>query len=336
MRDLTHLIRPAQPASRKPHPRLPLAAALLACGALAGCGSLLTGPLSLEEGWRMEATFLSESLIPAANFARQAEAPPPAVEYGGVTLQASVVPVDTASDAGTMGLNIEVRARNTSAETVRLPVRGCTVWPEFHDGAERTGDPVWVPRGACAQAPYEVVLAPGEEHAFGFHAYDVMLAQGVEDGRYYVTARFHQRNETLRLSAGSADVRLRVPNLAFRIRVEEGLTGGLSARVRVENRNPGAVRLEYGACAVGFELHRDAELAGKGIPLYPPRGHVCPDYLVIAGLAPGEVLEPREFEYRVSKRATQGVPRGVYHLAVTLNLNARTYRFPGGTVRVGR
>lgn len=304
----------------------------VASGVLAGCG-LLTAPLSLEEGSRAEATFTSGSLPPAGDFSMRTRSPGPPVEDGGVSLQAAVVPEDTALDAGTMGLSIQVRARNESAETVTLPVRGCTVWPEFYDHPDATGEPLWVPEGQCMQQPYVVVLAPGEEEVFHFLAYDGMLAHGLEDGRYHVVARFRHAGRTFRLDAGTADVRLRLPNMAYHVRVEEHAGGGLAAEVRVENRNPGVVQLEFGACAVGLELHDDPDLTGNAIPLH--HGRVCPAYLASGRLGPGEVLEAREFEFSVSGSATRRVASGVYHLAVTLELNARRYRFPMGTVRVG-
>ncbi|MBW3570411.1 MAG: hypothetical protein KY467_04835 [Gemmatimonadetes bacterium] len=329
MRDRFRAIHPTAPGRRGGAAAL---FAIAASGVLAACSSLLTGPLDLEGGRSTEATFSSESLIPGAGFARPAQSAAPAVAYGGITFQASVLPVDTALDAGTMGLRIQVRARNPSAETVRLPVRGCTVWPEFYDNPDGTGTPVWVPQGQCAQEPYDVMLAPGEEKVFDFLAYDVMLASGLEDGRYYIVARFHHADTTLRLHAGSADVRLRLPNMAYHVRVDDR-EGGLWARVRVENRNPGPVRLEFGACAVGLELYQNADLTGDPIRLGADR--VCPAYLAVRTLGAGAVLDAPEFEYRLSDRATRGVPRGAYHLAVRLELNARTYRFPMGTVRVG-
>lgn len=324
---------PAQPAPRTFRDGATSCVVILASAVLAACGHLPTTPLLLDGGRRVEATFTSGSLQPSVNFSRRAENPAPPVEYGGIMLEAAVVPVDTALDAGTMGLSIQVRAQNPSTETVTLPVRGCTVWPEFYDDPDRAGEPEWVPQGQCAQQPYEVVLAPGEEKIFHFLAYDVMLADGLEDGRYYVTAQFRHADKTIHLDAGSADVRLRLPNMAYHVQVEEHGGGGLSAQVRVENQNPGAVQLEFGACAVGFELYRNAEFAGNAIPLRT--GMVCPAYLAIRKLEPGEVLEAPEFEHRVSDRATRGVPSGVYNLAVTLELNARIYRFPVGTVRVG-
>lgn len=124
-----------------------------------------------------------------------------------------------------------------------------------------------------------------------------------------------------------------MPLRPYHVRVKEHAGGGLAARVRVENRNPGVVQLEFGACGVGLELHDDPDLTGNAIPLH--HGRVCPAYLAGRRLGPGEVLEAREFEFSVSGSATRRVASGVYHLAVTLELNARTYRFPMGTVRVG-
>lgn len=296
---------------------------------LAGCGSLLPGPIGVEEG---ERTFTSEALSSAA-FGHAVEASAGEVERGSVSFRALVVPRDTGLDQGAMSLVVRVEARNRSAAAVTLPVRGCTVWPEFHAAPERAGPPAWVPGGECAQAPYEVVLAPGEVRAFDFLAHDAMLAHGVEDGRYFVVAALRLADETLRLNAGSADVRLRLPGMAFHVRVDDRAGGGLAARLRVENRNPGPVHLEFGACAVGVELYRDAALKGEAIPLH--HDLACPMYLAIRRLEPGQVLEARELRHEVSGRTVRGVPAGEYNLAVTLHLNWRTYRFPMGTVRVG-
>jgi hypothetical protein len=298
---------------------------------LAGCGPFSTSPLALQGG-RTDATFTSEALAPAGAFAHDAEAPAPPIAHGGLVFHASVTPSGSLPEAGEKNLMVQVRVQNPSAEEVALAVRGCTVWPEFHREPARSGAPVWVPEGECMQQPYELSIPAGGETVLGFLAYDVMLANALPDGRYFVVARVHLAEETLRLNAGSGDVRLDLAGMAYHVRVDRASGGGLAATVGVENRNPTPVHVEYGACAVGLELHADAAMAGRGHPLH--HGYPCPDYLVVGPLRPGEVLAPREFEHRVTGGAARDVPAGEYHLAVTLRLNWRTYRFPAGTVRV--
>lgn len=335
MRARSRFREPGRRASRTYRHLAGLGAIVGASAAVAACGNLLTGPgaLSLEGGRSAEGTFKSGSLQPAGDFSSQPRIPGPPVEYGGISFQAFVLPVDTALDAGPMGLSVQVRARNESSEALTLPVGGCTVWPEFYDAPDPTSEPEWVPEGQCAQGPYEVVLEPGQEEIFHFLAYDVMLADGLEDGRYHVFARFNHADRTLRLDAGTADVRLRLPNMVYQVRVEEHGGRGLAAEVQVENRNAGVVQLEFGACAAGIELYENPELTGSPIALR--HGRICPSYLAGRRLAPGEVLEVPEFQFSVSRSDIRHVPRGVYQLAVTLELNARTYRFPMGTVRLG-
>jgi hypothetical protein len=304
------------------------AAGLLLALAIAACGA---SPFEVVGG-RQDRTFISDSLVPQHAFAlapRLAAAP---VEHDGLLYSARVVPVDADVGAGPMSLRIVVDVRNPGSDAVNLTVAGCTVWPEFyqpHVGSE----PVWVPQGTCAQAPYNVSIGAGETRSLDFLAYEVMLAHGLDDGRYAVTALFRLPHTTLRLDAGTADVRLYVPNLAFHVLVDEA-GGRPTATVRVENRNAVPVPLEWGNCAVGFELHRDADLADA--PLRLERERVCLGYLAMDVVAAGAVLEAREFSYTPASHSGRNpeLQPGTYHLVVALRLNWRTYRFPMGTLTV--
>lgn len=302
--------------------------------AVAGCAD----PTGLRLGEESQsATFLSDALptMPPLHslFTGPREDPAPAIDRYGVRLRAAVVPVDTALAAPPMGLRIEVTAANESDGPVSLPVRGCTVWPEVHGDPGRDGEPLWVPSGECMQQPHTVSLEPGEEHTFSFLAHDAMLAGALEDGRYYFTARFRHADETLPLEAGSADVRLRVPDLAFHVQVDDPREG-VRARLRVENRNPTPVHLEWGHCALGFELYRDPDLTDDPARLEEQRS--CLDYLAIAVVEPGSSLEAEEFDYTAPGRSGRNpdLQPGEYHLVVTARLNWRTYRFPMGTITV--
>jgi hypothetical protein len=293
-----------------------------------------TGSAFDLEGGSLARTFDSAALVPAHAFAVSARSAAEPVEHAGLLYSAEVVPVRLQPHQAPTSLNVVVHVRNPSASPVSLTVNGCTVWPEFHaPGQSVAGSPIWTPQGQCMQSPYTVELQPGGAHPFDFLAYDVMLAHGLEDGRYDVVARVNLPGVTLRLDAGTADVRLMVPNLRFHVRVDED-SGRPAAAIRLENRNTDAVYLEWGHCAVGFELHAAADLSDT--PQRIERERVCMDYLATGTLAPGADLEAKEFSYTPAAHSGRnaGLRPGTYHLVVRLDLNWRAYRFPMGTLTV--
>jgi hypothetical protein len=285
-------------------------------------------------GGSMARTFDSDALVPAHAFAATPRDAAEPVEHAGLLYSAEVVAVRLQPHQAPTSLMVVAWVRNPSASPVSLTVNGCTVWPEFHaPGKSVTGDPVWTPQGQCGQAPYTVVLQPGGEHAFEFLAHDAMLAHGLEDGRYDVIARVNLPDITLRLDAGTADVRLMVLNLRFHVRVDED-NGRPAARIRIENRNPDAVYLEWGHCAVGFELHAAADLSDA--PQHIERERLCMDYLATTTVAPGAELEAKEFSYSPASHSGRNpeLRPGTYQLVVRLDLNGRSYRFPMGSLTV--
>jgi hypothetical protein len=300
-----------------------LAAALVACG----------GPLFDVPGGGQEQTFTSESLLPAAAFARPLRAPAAPVAVDGLLYSADVQSTTMGPQNGPMSLVVRVHVRNPGPGAARLNVDGCTVIPEFRHAGSQQAEPDWTPAIGCAQAPYGVDIAAGATHTFEFLAYDAMLAAALEDGRYDVVARFRLPGRVLRLDAGTADVRLMVPNLAFHVSVDED-GGWPGARVRVENRNDVSVGLEWGHCAVGFEVHERADRSDAPVAL--ERERVCLMYLATGSIPAGGSLEAREFSYRASAQTGRNpaLRAGTYHLVVTLRLNWRTYRFPMGTLVV--
>jgi hypothetical protein len=309
--------------------RAVVAASITALVTLAGCSA---SPFEVPGGSRQQ-TFLSEALLPADAFSRPVRAAAAPVEHDGILYSAAVVPSEAGLEAGPMSLRVVVHVLNPADSTVRLDVEGCTVWPEFRRSGSTHSvlHPHWTPYGQCAHAPYIVEIAAGATHSLSFLAYDVMLAHALEDGRYDVTALFRLRGTTLRLDAGTADVRLMVPNLAFHVGLEEQ-HGRPTARVRVENRNPVPVRLEWGHCAVGFELHAHSDHSDA--PQQLERERLCLDYLATGVIAPGETLDAREFTYTAQGARNPDVRPGTYHVVVTLRMNWRTYRFPMGTLVV--
>jgi hypothetical protein len=285
-------------------------------------------------GGSLTRTFDSDALVPQHAFAASPRAAAEPVEHAGLLYSAEVVPVRLQPHQPPTSLNVVARVRNPTASAVSLTVNGCTAWPEFYaPGQSTAGHPVWMPQGQCRQAPYTVELQPGGDRAFEFLAHDVMLAHGLEDGRYDVVARVNLPDATLRLDAGTADVRLMVPNLLFHVRVDDD-NGRPAAAVRIENRNADAVYLEWGHCAVGFELHAAADLSDA--PQRIERERVCMDYLATTTVAPGAELEAKEFSYSPASHAgrNSALRPGTYQLVVRLDLNWRSYRFPMGTLTV--
>jgi hypothetical protein len=306
--------------------RVMAAAALPAAVLLVGCGK---DPyrIDLEAG---EHTYQSDQVMAGA-YAGDPRAPAAPVAHAGLLYSARVVAVNGSVGAGPMSLRVIVDVHNPGGTAARLDVLGCTVHPEFH--AAGAADPApWIPQLGCAQAPYSVQIAAGATRSFEFLAYDAMLSHALADGRYAVTARFRLPGTTLRLDAGTTDVRLYVPNLAFHVRVTSD-DGEPAARIRVQNMNPVRVNLEWGACAVWFELHATATGTGPGTLLESELA--CPLYLATGTVQPGAVLEASEFSRRAHRRnRNPQLAPGPYHLFVAFNLNWRTYRFPAGTIEV--
>jgi hypothetical protein len=291
--------------------------------AAAGCSN---GPFILSPAERAQ-VFAAESLAGAATLTGAVREPAPAVTHGGLRYGASVTRHAGTPATGPLSLWIVVDVTNPGGSAVSLPVLGCTVRPEFRPAGAEV--PVWSPlTDGCAQAPYVVELAAGATHRFTFLAYDAMLLS-IEDGRYDLTARVHLPDTVLRLDAGTADVLLGLPNVAYHVTVSDD-GGRPSARVRVENLNAEPLALAWGACAVGFELHRRADLSDEPVRLGQDR--TCERYLASGSVAPGAIFDAREFEYTLRGDRSPGVGPGRYELVVTFRLNWRTYRFPMGPI----
>jgi hypothetical protein len=260
------------------------------------------------------------------------EPPPAERQIGNLFYRAEVIPEDTSLDSDPMSLWITVRVRNPTDQSVELPVQGCTVWPEVYGSPARSEEPVWAPEGVCAQQPYSVWLAPGATREFSFLAYDAMLGGNLPDGRYYFNALFRQPDDTLVLPAGSGDVRLRVPGLAYRVRLRSEDREAVRAEVTVINRNEQRVRVTFGHCASGMKLYRDDD---RQEPV--PQGgsdRVCLLYLAVRDVEPGDSLLPDEFarSFSLSDLVEGRLEQGRYFVSVSLGHNWRTYEFPAGVL----
>lgn len=260
------------------------------------------------------------------------EPPPPERQIGSLLYRAQVIPEDTSLDSDGMFLWITVRVRNPTDQTVELPVQECPVQPEVYPLPSRSGEPVWAPGGQCAQQPYSVRLAPGTTEEFSYLMYDAMFSTSIPDGRYYFTALFQHADGTIALPAGSGDVRLRVPGLAYRVRLRSEGPYMHRAEVTVTNRNRRRVRLTYGHCALSIKLYRDQdrrELLSAGDP-----DRSCPRYLALGTLDPGESALPDQFVYSFSlpERLPGRLQQGRYFVSVSLDHNSPTYEFPAGSV----
>lgn len=310
-------------------------AACLSCAA--ALGTCADGPDSLGPftGMRLasaDSVFVFDEPDLGSDPGLPLEQPAPDTLVGSLLYGAFVDPVDTAVSDDPMDLWMRVRVTNPADTPATLPVRGCTVWPEVYDSPDRDAPPLWVPAGQCAEDPYSVGIEPGDSAELSFLAYDGMLGYALPDGRYYVTLRFRRATDSLRLDAGSADVRLRKPGLTYHVSLsQEG--AAVHARVTVANANDVPVPLEFGACSLGIDVYRDVRRTQRLASWRGP--YVCAGYLAIATLQPGDSLTAREFESDFVLGWLGGkVTPGVYYLAVQLGLNWRTLEFPLGVVSI--
>ena len=256
----------------------------------------------------------------------------PEERIGALLYQAEVIPTETDVPFESPGLWIVVNVRNPTPDSAELRLQGCTVWPEAYASPARAEDPLWVPAGECMQQPLTSIVPPDATIQFPFLAHDVMLANALPDGRYYFTARFRRFNDTLALVAGSGDVRLRVPGLAYHVQARLEGRHAVRAEVSMENRNDERVQVTFGHCALGLTVYRDKDRTQL---LRRWRAQdFCLSYLAGVDLAPGDSRQPDEWvhTFHVSKLAESGITPGRYHLSVSLRHNWRTYEFPVGSL----
>jgi len=307
-----------------------LLAAVAVITSVAGCtdGTGLFGG-ALVEG--SDSVFVIERADLSEGGAKPEEPPGDPVVVGPFVLRASVVPVDTSATSPPMSLDFVVKA-STSAV---LDVEGCAAWPRVYASPTRTAAPAWVVPGAtCAQAPYADTIAPGGEAAFDFFAQNAMVEYALPDGRYYASVHFRMAEDSVVLTAGSFDVRLRTPGLSYHVTVRQREDGAV-ASVVATNLNPTPTYVEWGACSVGLALYRDP--GRTDLAALWSQGTVCPSYLAFTTLAPGGRLAPKEFVRHFSSpelRRASELAAGRYYLAVNLGVNCHAYRFPAGVVQV--
>lgn len=305
---------------------------LLVLLSLASCSDLFgpAGGFRLES---VESVFVSPHVDFGSDPRLPFETPPPDTLIDGLLYRAFPVIVDTALASPPMNLWMNVRVTNPSDSTATLRVRGCPVWPELYATPDRSQEAAWIPEDGCQQFPFTKVIAANDSLDFGFLAHDAMLGWSIPDGRYYLTLRFRRAADTLVFKAGSADVRLEKPGLAFRVSLDqEG--DSIRASLTVENMNDVSVPLEFGACAVNLSLFRDEARTDLAARWGRPYG--CPDYLRLETLRPGEAITPGEFRtsFGAAELGDQDLDGGRYFLVVELDLNWRTLSFPIGVIDV--
>jgi hypothetical protein len=300
--------------------------ALAGATLLAACNDPALGPFLGFAFAPVDSTFVIDASIPG---------PPPETPeaerlVGSLLYHARVSPRDTSLSSPLMGLESRVTVRNPADTAVALPFALC--------GLEAYGDPsredrIWRSAGSfCAQTPDTIRLAPQDSAVYASDVDAQTLAEGFVDGRYYFTVQLRAATDTLALNAGSSDVRLRVPGLAFHV-VAYRSDNHLMVWVTFVNRNSVPVHVQYGTCALAVSLFRDA--AYSDFAAGWSSGRLCvdigPTQLL---LEPGAWHTSLEFNgsYAPSRLVKQGVDEGRHYLSSSLEVNRRPYVFPLGAM----
>ena len=105
------------------------------------------------------------------------------------------------------------------------------------------------------------------------------------------------------------------------------------------------VQIEFGSCSMTVYAYLNPDRSGE--PVWRSSGYryarpsdsivaVCPDYLGVRVLAPGDSAQPEEFRTRfpVAEILGDSLPEGHYYFATGLDLNGDTVRVPAGEARL--
>lgn len=316
---------------REPLPSLLLVAAVALLQLAIGCEGGILGPLGGIRVTPFDSSFQFQYTDFETQSARPFEPPPPDTMIGSLLYHASVTPVDTSLGSDPMSLVIGVSVRNPTSDTIEVPFRRCTIWPEAYDAPQRDDQPIWKYEDHCDQSSYSVTFGPSDTLEFSFLLlYDVNLAYALPDGRYYWNAGIRHASDSVILRAGSGDVRLRVPNLRYRVRVRQD-GHEVQVDIAVTNLNQETARITYGDCSLNLVLYTDVDRSGQG-QLWITR-QACRAYLAVRDLRPGAVL-PFARTFKASKLRDTELEPGRYYLAVQLSHNWREYEFAVGTIQV--
>lgn len=310
---------------------------------VSACADGVVGPLEGFTVAPLDSTFVFEYPDFASDPERPAEPPGPGHVTDSLVYEARVTAVDTSISSDPMSLWITAAAHNPTSDTVELAVQACAVRVEAHREPARSGAPVRVrtPDVCALLEPYSVVLPPGATAESGGLLGEAHLSESFPaDGRYYFTVRLLLQGDTITLPAGSADVRLRVPGLAYHVRLNQVSSHSARVEVGVTNRNDGPVRLTMGPCAPEMRLYRD-EARTELVRRWYGRGKACPGVLLIRDVEAGaSIRPPRARTLSVSQLIRPGgfdqggIDRGLYHLSVVLGHNWRPYEFPAGPIYI--
>ena len=115
--------------------------------------------------------------------------------------------------------------------------------------------------------------------------------------------------------------------------------------VTVVNPTREQIQIEFGSCSMWIYAY--SNLGRSGTPVWGSSGYryarpsdsiaaVCPDYLGIRVLAPGDSVQPEEFRTRfpVAEILGDSLPEGHYYFAAAVEVNGDTVRLPAGEARL--
>jgi hypothetical protein len=240
-------------------------------------------------------------------------------------------------------VRIVLTVTNPSDERVETGIRGCTVMLRAYRAGGRASMPVWDPSSGigCMEGPTRLSLGPGESRTFDRNT-DVwrVLGDSLRPGQYAFAVLFRLADQTLEIPAGEVTLPDPLAGLALRTRIELVDTV-LHATASVTNTTSRSIHLQYGACALSLHAYRNPARSGAPVwrsvgraPWHGRGGYGCPAYLRSHTLAPGAVLQVREFQIRVPLIEILGdsLPDGRYYFSAIVRLNfGRTSELPAGS-----
>ena len=137
-------------------------------------------------------------------------------------------------------------------------------------------------------------------------------------------------------------------NVEFTLRsgIEDVAPTSFGIHVTAHNRGRTAAHLEFGACAITVFAYRSQERTGTpswrsdraAAPWVKAPASVCPLYLAIQNILPGQSASPREFNVLIPTYEILGdsLAEGVYYFRAELKVNSRTFPLNAGPARIIR